>query len=224
MTQNHPLPPGQYAIDHFPRFGLTKYAKKYSSQTAPLSLLISGDVENQLRLTEHDLDKLTRTEQISDFHCVTTWTRQNLLWGGFRFRDFYQEIIQPEARPSDEVAYVIFRCQDGFRSILPLADLLADDVMLADRLAGEMLPAKHGAPLRLVTPAHYGYKSTKHLTAIEFWSDESKFRPPMDRFMSHPRARVDYEERGRWFPGWFLRYLYRPLVKSTIRLFERTMK
>jgi len=119
---------------------------------------------------------------------------------------------------------VLFRSQDGFRSILPLSDLLADDVILADRLDGEPLSAKHGAPLRLITPAHYGYKSAKHLTAIEFWPDERKFKPPMFRFMSHPRARVEFEERGLWFPGWFLRYLYRPLIKSTVKLFENTMK
>ena len=29
--------------------------------------------------------------------------------------------------------------------------------------------------------------------------------------MGHPRARVALEERGRWVPGWLLRYLYRPL-------------
>ncbi|VAX01944.1 hypothetical protein MNBD_ALPHA03-2104 [hydrothermal vent metagenome] len=224
MVKNNLLSPGQFAIDHFPRFGLTQYADKYSTQSSPLDILISGDVEDKIRLAEKDLDPLTRIEQTSDFHCVTTWTRQNLLWSGYRFKDFYQKIILPNVRPSNKANYVIFRSQDGFRSILPLSDLLADEVLLADRLDGEPLSAKHGAPLRLVTPAHYGYKSTKHLTTIEFWPDESKFHPPMYRFMSHPRARVEFEERGLWFPGWFLRYLYRPQIKSTIKLFEETMK
>jgi len=218
------LPPGQYAIDDFPRFGLTQYAKWDKTDFDPVDLLISGDVQNIITVSAEELNALPRIEQTSDFHCVTTWTKQNLHWGGFRFYDFYEMIVKSRVVPSEKAVNVIFRCQDGFRSILPLADLLADDVLLANSLGGEMLTTKHGAPLRLVTPAHYGYKNPKYLKAIEFWPDESKFRPPIFRFMSHPRARVEFEERGRWFPGWFLRYLYRPAVKSTIRMFDRKMK
>lgn len=218
------LPPGQYIIDDFPRFGLSTYAKRYKADFDSVNLLISGDVKKQVRVSAEDLKALPRIQQTSDFHCVTTWTKQDVHWGGVLFSDFYEMIVKPMAMPAKKAVFVIFRCQDGFRSCLPLADLLANDVLLADSLEGEQLTAKHGAPLRLVTPAHYGYKNSKHLNAMEFWPDESKFRPPMFRFMSHPRARVEFEERGRWFPGWVLRYLYRLLVKSTIRLFERTMK
>ena len=42
--------------------------------------------------------------------------------------------------------------------------------------------------------------------------------------MIHPRARVAYEERGQWVPGWLLRYLYRPLVRSTALHFEQTLQ
>ncbi len=101
---------------------------------------------------------------------------------------------------------------------------MSDDVLLADTLGSSALPAKHGAPLRLVAPAHYGYKNAKHLKAIEFWRDKSRFRAPAFRFMDHPRARVAFEERGRGVPGWLLRFLYRPLVKPTMRLFERSMR
>ena len=39
--------------------------------------------------------------------------------------------------------------------------------------------------------------------------------------MVHPRARVALEERGQWVPGWLLRYLYRPLIGTTVARFER---
>ena len=119
--------------------------------------------------------------------------------------------------------FVLLRCQDGYRTNLPLQDLLAADVLLADALNGEPLPIEHGAPLRLVAPAHYAYKSVKHLSRIEFWRDDRRWRPAGFRFMDHSRARVALEERGRGVPGWLLRHLYRPLVGPTIERFRRAM-
>jgi DMSO/TMAO reductase YedYZ molybdopterin-dependent catalytic subunit len=223
MTARNILPPGQVAIDHFPRFGLLKYARRFKTEFDPLGLLVSGEVLNPITLTAENLSSLPRTGQTSDFHCVTTWSRHGLHWGGVRFSDFYRLIVQPKAQPSQEAQWVIFRGQDGFRARLPLADLLADDVLLADSLDGAALTAKHGAPLRLVAPAHYGYKNVKHLKAIEFQRDAGRFQPPAFRFMDHPRARVAFEERGHGVPAWLLRFLYRPVVRPTIRLFERSM-
>ena len=218
------MPPGQREIDDFPRFGLLKYAHRFKACFDPLELRISCNPEQPITVNAEDLDALPRVEQQSDFHCVTTWSKRALLWGGYRFTDFYAAIAQPRLQPGPDSTWVIFRSQDGFRAILPLADLLNDDVLLADHLEGTPLSAKHGAPLRLVTPAHYGYKSVKHLKAIVFCQDESAFRPPAFRFMGHPRARVAFEERGRGVPGRLLRILYRPMIKPTIRLFERSMR
>ena len=53
-----------------------------------------------------------------------------------------------------------------------LEDALADDVLLADRLDGVPLDAKHGAPVRLVAPAHYGFVNVKHLCRIELLTAE----------------------------------------------------
>jgi DMSO/TMAO reductase YedYZ molybdopterin-dependent catalytic subunit len=119
---------------------------------------------------------------------------------------------------------VVLRGQDGYRAALPLEDLLADDVLLADALDGSPLAVEHGAPLRLVAPAHYGYKSVKHLSRIEFWRDDRRYRPAGFRFMDHPRARVLQEERGRRVPGWLRRYLYRPLVRPTMARFAAAME
>jgi DMSO/TMAO reductase YedYZ molybdopterin-dependent catalytic subunit len=215
------LPPGQYELSDFPRFSLTHFANRFPSETRQVQLKIAGDVERPGTLVD-DLYGLRRVERTSDFHCVTTWTKRALRWGGFLFADFFERIVVPQVRPHRDATFVILRCQDGYAVSLPLADLMADTVLLADRLNGEVLTVEHGAPMRLVAPAHYADKSAKHLRAVEFWRDERRYRFPGFRFMDHPRARVAFEERGRGVPGWLLRFLYRPLVGPTIRQFKKT--
>ncbi len=56
---------------------------------------------------------------------------------------------------------------DGFVARLLLRKALDPSVMLADRLDGEPLNLKHGAPLRLVAPRHYEFKNIKHVKSIE---------------------------------------------------------
>ncbi|MCP5087681.1 MAG: molybdopterin-dependent oxidoreductase [Rhodobacteraceae bacterium] len=145
-------------------------------------------------------------------------------WEGIRFKDFFANIVKPTARPRPEASFVVFRCQDGYRCSLSLNDLLADDVMLADRLNGEALSIANGAPLRLIAPAHYGYKSPKHLNRIDFMQSDKNYRPAALRFMEHPRARVDKEERGIGIPGWLLRFVYRRSVDSNRKLFKRALE
>lgn len=222
MTMKPPLPPGQRAIEHFPRFGLTPFATRFPTELDAIRVQLGGDVRLAFEIS-HELASLERVEQHSDFHCVTTWTRRAVHWSGFRFADFYHQIVVPLAGPAPDASFVVLRAQDGARTSLPLADLLATDVLLADRLDGLPLPIEHGAPLRLVAPAHYGYKSVKHLHRIEFWRDDANYRPFGLRFMVHPRARVAFEERGQWVPGWLLRYLYRPLIGPTVKRFRRAM-
>ncbi|MGH8175601.1 MAG: molybdopterin-dependent oxidoreductase [Steroidobacter sp.] len=222
MTEPNRLPPGQYEIDAFPRFGLTRFAYRFPNDPGRIQLRIAGDVE-QPESIRSELRDLVRIEQTSDFHCVTTWSKRSLHWSGFRFADFYERIVVPRARPQRDATLVILRAQDGYAVSLPLADLLAESVLLADHLNGKPLTIEHGAPLRLIAPAHYGYKNAKHLCGIEFWRDDRMYRPAAFRFMDHPRARVALEERGRWAPGWLLRRLYRPLIGSTVRQFQQAL-
>jgi DMSO/TMAO reductase YedYZ molybdopterin-dependent catalytic subunit len=223
MSDPTKLPPGQYELHQFPRFGLTQFANRFPEETRRIQLEILGDVGESITVAG-ELRDLPRVEQTSDFHCVTTWTRRSLRWSGVRFSDFFERIVVPRARPQPDATFVVFRGQDGYRSSLPLADLLADSVLLADSLNGEPLPMEHGAPLRLVAPAHYGYKNPKHVCAVEFWRDDRHYRSSALRFMDHPRARVALEERGRGVPGWLLRYLYRPMVRPGIWLFRRALR
>lgn len=223
MAHSKSLPPGQQAIAGFPRFGMTHFAARFPARPHELRLRIRGDIQHALE-TGAELQDLPRIEQTSDFHCVTTWSRLGLNWSGIRFRDFYERIVLPRARPESENPFVIFRCGDGYQAGFLLEDLLRDDVLLADRMNGEPLTVEHGAPLRLVSPAQYGYMNPKHLKQVEFWRDDRTYRPPGPKFMHHPRARVALEERGRVLPGWLLRHLYRPLIKPTVRRFRREME
>ena len=75
--------------------------------------------------------------------------------------------------------------------------------------------------LRLVAPQHYAYKSVKYLSELRFRLPKDGYRVSGFQFMDHPRARVELEERGRGIPGFILRYLYRPLIRSTASRFAK---
>ena len=222
-TSSAAWPPGQRARDDFPRFGATGFADRFPAQTEQVQLHIGGDVRTPFTLT-HAWAQLPRTEVRADFHCVTTWSHRGLVWGGVRFADVYRQVVLPLAGASPDATFVVMRAQDGYRSSLPLEDLLADDVLFADTLGGEPLPIAHGAPLRLVAPAHYGYKNLKHVDRIEFRRSSEGYRPVGPRFITHDRARVALEERGQGLPGWLLRWLYRPLIGPTARRFAQALQ
>jgi hypothetical protein len=132
------LPKGQRqrAIDDFPRFGLLQFQYRFPDQIERVAFEVGGDVEKPLSVEERLL-QLPRTKQVSDLHCVTTWSKCGLEWSGVRFRDFYEQLVVPEVRPEADARLVVFRGQDGNRASLPLEDLLADDVLLADTLDGQ---------------------------------------------------------------------------------------
>ena len=210
------LPPGQRAWHEFPRFGVVEFAKR-PLRRAHIRLEVRDPNSQVIVVTEDDLASIPRAELTVDFHCAAGWSYGPITWSGFRFADVWNACIDRERRISIESAYAVLRCEDGYRTSLPLTDLLAPDVLIADRLNQEPLSIEHGFPVRLIAPAHYGYKSAKHLIAIEIRSNDEIYRPLLPRFMEHPRARVALEERGQLLPGWLLRYLFRPFIQPIIR-------
>ncbi len=202
-----PLPPGQGAIRGFPRFGYG-FGDPLPAVPAEPSLTIRGAVATEHTIPLTELDRLPRRELVSDLHCVTTWTKQGLRWGGISFRDFYERIVVPVTNPASELSHLVLSGLDGYRSTMLLEDALADDVFLADHLDGEPLSPYHGAPLRLVSPGQYGYKSTKHLYRVELWTEP----PPSKIGRGHLRARVELEERHAAIPGRLLRWPYRLFI------------
>ena len=214
------LPPGQRESKVFHRFGLTPLAKRFPRESGVATVRLCGAVANEIELRD-PLKGLDRVDQSSDFHCVTTWSVRGLRWEGVRFRDFYEQVVAREVVPNEAATLVALRGQDGARTGMHLEDLLDPSVLLADRLNGEPLTIDHGAPLRLVAPNHYGYKSVKYLSELKFVFPEDGYRATGFEFMDHTRARVELEERGRVVPGRILRYLYRPLIKGTAKKFAQ---
>lgn len=212
------LPPGQRARRDFPRFGLPAFARRWPQVPTSWGLRVDGDVAEPFTVDARELATLPRRTQTSDLHCVTTWSKLRLGWSGVCFSDFYEQVVIPRARPRAGCAYIVLRGLDGYRTSLHLTDVLAPDVLLADRLDDAPLTLEHGAPVRLVAPAHYGYKSVKHLTAIEL---RQTGVPGSAGRKEHPRGRVDLEERGQGFPGWAYRLLWRAVLPSYGRWFER---
>jgi DMSO/TMAO reductase YedYZ molybdopterin-dependent catalytic subunit len=203
------VPKGQRALAEFPRMGLPRRLVRRVAVPAEPSLLIGGEVALPCELLVAELASVPRRDQVSDFHCVFTWSRLGLRWGGWALRDVYEQLIVPRARPSGSVRYLKFIGADGFYASLALDFALADGVLLADSLDGEPLALAHGAPLRVVAPAHYGYKSVKHLRAIELRSRySSPFRPGGGGLVAHRDALVEREQRGQLLPGSVYRRLY----------------
>lgn len=215
-------PPGQRERSSFPRFGLPTYADRFPRQLINRSFNISV---NGVEAGQFDLatTAVSRVSLSSDFHCVTTWTYPGALWSGIRFADFFAQHVAPLALDDEPISGAVLRAQDGYKTSLPIEDLLHDSVLLADELDGQPLSIEHGAPVRLVAPAHYGYKNLKHIDRIEFYAKLPVIKRGVRAFLDHPRARVSYEERGRWLPGWLLRFVYRPLIPGTVRQFAEAM-
>ena len=157
----------------------------------------------------------------ADFSCVTTWSVPGLRWSGSRLPDVWEQLILPIAEPIEGASYLRAISADRYSAALPLEDAMADDVVIADRLEGEPLSLLHGAPFRLVAPAHYAYKSVKHLAALTVHS-----APPRASggSMQHPRGRVLNEDRHGRIPGRLLRWPYRLLVVPVSMRAQRTMR
>jgi len=214
------LPPGQHAIGFFPRFGVPAYARRLPDGKVEAELIVGGDGTESITLHLPELQSLPRKEMVADLHCVTTWTRCDLHWEGWSLRDVYDTFIAPRTRPDAAPVYLELRALDGYSICLLLSDALSSNVIIADRLQGEPLTLEHGAPLRLVAPDLYAYKSAKHICRIDLRTD---FRPGFaDRQTNaHRRGRVALEERGRGLPGWVYRWIYRALFRPTLWYYRR---
>ncbi len=218
MTEvNSDLPPGQRLRNDLPRFGLPRFASRLPRRTSSSKLRISGAVASPAELALSDLEHLPRMEQVSDFHCVTTWSVRGLRWSGYAFHDFL-EWLSPRVQPGESVSWVAFFGADGHVASLPLDFAVRPDVLLADRLDGRPLSMAHGAPLRIVAPAHYGYKSVKHLTEIRL-TDERV--PGSAGRKEHPTGLAEAEQRVELMPGWLFRRLIRPAAAPLVWYFRR---
>ena len=218
------LPPGQHAIDHFPRFGApASVGRLPAAPDGDFAVQVKAESATFAPVSLAELAELPRVDLVADFHCVATWSCRALSWSGYAFRDFYEQLRRPRVGGSSSSAFVEFKGLDGYATCIALEDLLAESVLLADRLNGAPLSIEHGAPIRLVAPSLYGYKNIKHVSVVKLRSEYRRsFVERQTR--AHPRGRVALEERGRGLPGPIYRVLYRALLPATLWAYRRAEK
>ncbi len=154
------LAPGQRLTEKWPAL---HYGKVPSIDVKDWTFTISGLVENERTLTFDEFSALPQVEVFSDIHCVTTWSKYDNLWEGIStgtIKDIAG--IKPEAK------HVLVSGEGGFTTNLPLEDFFQPDALFALRHDGKPLTPEHGAPVRLVVPRLYFWKSAKWVTGIEF--------------------------------------------------------
>jgi DMSO/TMAO reductase YedYZ molybdopterin-dependent catalytic subunit len=158
------IPPGQRLVTDFPvlHSGRVQHVDRSS-----WTLTVFGLVETQLVLDWEQCTRLPVTQQVSDIHCVTGWTKLDTTWKGIRAATLLAQAgILADAR------HTVIHAQGGWTTNLPLAELLRDDVLLAYEYDGLPLSPDHGGPVRLLVPQLYFWKSAKWLTGIELTTDE----------------------------------------------------
>lgn len=158
-TREPRLPPGQIKTEKWP---VLQYGSVPKVDLAAWDFRLDGLVDHPQRWTWDEFQKLPRVRVRSDIHCVTRWSRYDNTWDGVSMREVLRRAgVQSEAR------FAIIHAEQKFTTNLPLAELMHDDVLLADTHDGEPLTPDHGWPLRLVVPRRYFWKSAKWIRAIE---------------------------------------------------------
>lgn len=165
------LPPGQYQVKQWPVLSIDSIpyfdGKKWD-------LYVMGEVENKKMFTWQELtSKEMREEDISDFHCVTQWSRYDNHWAGVSMKRI-AEIVKP--RPTAKFVnfwtYQISKNREPYMTSMTIENALAPHVMMVYEWEGKPLPPEHGGPLRMITPHLYAWKGAKWLQRIEFTREE----------------------------------------------------
>ena len=154
------LPVGQIKTVKWPVLDL---GFKPDVSTLQWKLIVDGEVENPVELSWKDFMNLPQTEDVSDFHCVTTWSRVDVPWTGVRFADLAALVI-----PKPAATHVLCHAYDKYTTNLSLEEALKDDVLLVHTADKKPLERDHGGPVRMITPQLYAWKGSKWIKRIEF--------------------------------------------------------
>jgi DMSO/TMAO reductase YedYZ molybdopterin-dependent catalytic subunit len=167
------LPVGQHAVRNWPVLDL---GEQPDVPTDSWKLEITGLVDNPHTLTWDEFLALPQVDEVSDFHCVTTWSRFDNHWQGVRFAT-----VAEHAVPKAEAKFVLCTGSDfmpgsyiPYTVNIPLAHALDDDVLLVHSWEGKPLPREHGGPCRMITPKLYAWKGAKWIRKIEFLAEDRK--------------------------------------------------
>lgn len=146
-------------------------------KTEPWSVQVYGLVANPKTYAVEDLiQKFPPQERIYRLRCVEAWSLV-VPWDGFPLSNILKEvqptsaakfvrfeaILDPKDMPGQNDPTYPWPYQEGLR----LDEAMNDLTILATGLYGEPLPPQDGAPIRLVVPWKYGFKSIKAIVKIE---------------------------------------------------------
>ncbi|MEJ2709683.1 MAG: protein-methionine-sulfoxide reductase catalytic subunit MsrP [Anaerolineales bacterium] len=184
---------------------------------SPWEVEVSGLVKNPKTFGLEDLlKKYTQEERIYRLRCVEGWSMV-IPWMGFRLADLlkdvepttqakyvrFEALMDSERFPGQRSQFYPWPYQEGLR----LDEAMNDLTLMATGLYGKMMPAQNGAPLRLVVPWKYGFKSIKAIVKIELvdyqpdtlWSTvapkEYGFYANVNPEVDHPRWSQASERR-----------------------------
>jgi sulfoxide reductase catalytic subunit YedY len=162
-------------------------------QVRPWSVVIDGLVKQPARYAFEDLVKPQRLEdRVYRLRCVEAWSMV-IPWRGFPLADLirrvepqagakyvaFQTLHDPEQMPGQRVGILDWPYVEGLR----LDEAMHPLTLLVTGLYGKDLPNQNGAPLRLVVPWKYGFKSIKSIVRISFVEKQ----PPTTWELSNPR-------------------------------------
>jgi methionine sulfoxide reductase catalytic subunit len=186
-------------------------------QTEPWTVEVGGLVNNPKTYGVEDLLNLfPQEERIYRLRCVEAWSMV-IPWNGFPLASLLKEveptsdakyvrfesIYAPDQMPGQKSPFYSWPYQEGLR----LDEAMNDLAILATGLYGEMMPNQNGAPIRLVVPWKYGFKSIKSIVKIELvdyqpdtlWRNaapgEYGFYSNVNPEVSHPRWSQGSERR-----------------------------
>ncbi len=136
------LPPHQRLTTDFP---ILHFGKVPEFDRRTWDFRAEGLVENPVKLTYDEFLALEKTANVSDFHCVTGWSRFDNKWEGVRFSD-----IAKLVKPKTNARFATIECDGGYTTSLPLTELMEPDVLLAYIFDGKPLEPAHGDPSGLL--------------------------------------------------------------------------
>jgi methionine sulfoxide reductase catalytic subunit len=158
----------------------------------PWSIKVDGLVDNPGDYTVAQLlEGLTPEERIYRLRCVEGWSMV-IPWTGVELADVlgklgvregarfvaFETTVQPEAMPGVQARVLDFPYVEGLR----LDEAMHPLAILATGLYREPLPKQNGAPIRLVVPWKYGFKSIKSLVRISLVEEQ----PPATWNLTNP--------------------------------------
>ena len=113
---NPKTPPGQHVVESWPvlDLGVTPEIDEFS-----WNLTVSGLVKNVKTFDWDAFQEFPQTKDVSDFHCVTSWSRMDNRWEGVKFSDIaaFCEVL-----PSAKFVYI--KAWDGYSTNLPLEEAM----------------------------------------------------------------------------------------------------